>query len=371
MTPVPAPIPGGDSTRPRHRRPSRWLRVLPALTLAAVLTITASTEFTLARDVLALPPAIAWALPVAIDSYVLAALRSGRDVPAAIAVMAGALTAAMGAHLAAPDGQPLPPTIRVLAATGIMTVLVVVAWRVHVLIDDHADDAHDATLAGTAEPRTDTAAATPGTTATAAPVTASVVAVAGGRGVAAPAASPATSASASTRQPAAVAATTSTPRRTLTSSVDRTATSTPSDTKPGLTDAQILADLDGTSPGVRPLMRTYAIGQGRAARLHREATATAQSRTTDPTTTSDQRPDQTTDSNAHQPETEAQKGNPISRTQSERNQHQESEAAIQHDQEKESHPCITDRVGQSRSTDVDEERPATASLSDFARAGER
>jgi hypothetical protein len=81
------------------RRPARWVRALPALTLAAVLTITASTEYGLARTVLALPPAIAWALPVAIDSYVLAALRSGRDVPAALAVMAGALTAATGAHL--------------------------------------------------------------------------------------------------------------------------------------------------------------------------------------------------------------------------------------------------------------------------------
>ncbi len=47
-----------------------------------------------------LRPEIAWALPAAIDSYVLAALHTRRDVPAAITVMTGALMASMGAHLA-------------------------------------------------------------------------------------------------------------------------------------------------------------------------------------------------------------------------------------------------------------------------------
>lgn len=116
----------------------RILRALPALTLLAVMTITASAEYELARTVLALPPAIAWALPVAIDSYVLAALRSGRDVRAAIAVMAGSLFASMGAHLAAAGhGGALPTRVAAPSAAVIMTVLVVVAWRVHVVLLDH------------------------------------------------------------------------------------------------------------------------------------------------------------------------------------------------------------------------------------------
>ena len=92
---------------------NRAIRLLPAITLAAVLTITASAEYELARTVLALAPGIAWALPVAIDSYVLTAFRSGRDVRPALAVMAGALAAAMGAHLATAGqhtGQALPTT---------------------------------------------------------------------------------------------------------------------------------------------------------------------------------------------------------------------------------------------------------------------
>lgn len=115
---------------------SRVLRALPALTLVSVMVITASAEYQLARTVLALPPAIAWALPAAIDSYVLAALRSRRDVPAALAVMGGSLFASMGAHLfAASHGGELPARIAAPAAAAIMTSLVVVAWRVHVLIE--------------------------------------------------------------------------------------------------------------------------------------------------------------------------------------------------------------------------------------------
>ncbi len=121
--------PGGGVLR-------RVLAALPALTLLAVLTITASAEYQLARTVLDLHPQIAWALPAAIDSYVLAALHTRRDVPAAITVMAGALLASMGAHLAQVGraGQPLPVAWTAPLATAIMTVLVIVAWRVHVLI---------------------------------------------------------------------------------------------------------------------------------------------------------------------------------------------------------------------------------------------
>jgi hypothetical protein len=113
----------------------RLLRYLPAITLTAVLTITASAEYQLARQVLGLPPHIAWALPVGVDSYVYAAMRSRRDVGAAVAVMAGSLAAYTTAHLASlHSGGPLPAFVVAPSAAVIMTVLVVVAWRVHVLI---------------------------------------------------------------------------------------------------------------------------------------------------------------------------------------------------------------------------------------------
>ena len=73
--------------------------------------------------------------------------------------MAGALGASTVAHLAAashPDGA-LPPTVVAPAATVIMTVLVVVAWRVHVLIG-HTPPAvppvHAAATAGDVPPTT-------------------------------------------------------------------------------------------------------------------------------------------------------------------------------------------------------------------------
>jgi hypothetical protein len=126
------------TARDASRADVRLLRVLPAVTLLAVLTITASAEYELARTVLNQPAKIAWALPVAVDSYVLAALRARRDVGAALAVMAGALTASMAAHLSLvglPVDARLPGTVTAPLATAIMTVLVVVAWRVHVLVD--------------------------------------------------------------------------------------------------------------------------------------------------------------------------------------------------------------------------------------------
>ncbi len=138
-----------SSKRRRRSAVARLMRGLPAVTLVAVLTITASAEYELACTVLDLSPRIAWALPVAVDSYVLAALHSRKDVAPALAVMAGALAASMGAHLAVashPD-RGLPGALTAPLATAIMTVLVVVAWRVHVLIDTHH---HDDTTGDTA-----------------------------------------------------------------------------------------------------------------------------------------------------------------------------------------------------------------------------
>lgn len=214
----------------RAARPIRGpLRFLPALTLVAVLTITASAEFELARTVLDLPPYIAWALPVAVDSYVLAALRSGRDVVPALAVMAGSLAASMGAHLAsASNDGPLPGHVVAPAATAIMTVLVAVAWRVHVLIEYAIAAApYSRVPASTGTPSTDTPSPAGGAESSPAPVAPALRAVALPPGPEGPTAK---------------------------------------------SDAEILAEIGSPPPSIRELKRQYAIGQTRATRIHRTAT---------------------------------------------------------------------------------------------------
>jgi hypothetical protein len=211
-------------------RPIRGpLRFLPALTLVAVLTITASAEFELARTVLDLPPYIAWALPVAVDSYVLAALRSGRDVVPALAVMAGSLAASMWAHVAAASSDgPLPGHVVAPAATGIMTVLVVVAWRVHVLIEYALAPA----LHSGPDARTGTA---------------------------------------STGTPAPITLVPSSPRAAA-PALRAVAPPTDVDGPPSKSDAEILAEIGSPPPSIRQLKRQYAIGQTRATRIHQTAT---------------------------------------------------------------------------------------------------
>lgn len=113
---------------------TRLVRFLPAITLLAVLTVTASSEYTLARTVLALPWFVAWGVPVAIDSYVVAAVHTGRDVAPAMIVMALSLFAAAGSHAVAGTDGRVPPEIAGPVGVVILSVLVLVAWRVHVLI---------------------------------------------------------------------------------------------------------------------------------------------------------------------------------------------------------------------------------------------
>ena len=370
MTPNQTPAP--RHAQP-HSRPGRWVRLLPALTLAAVLTITASSEYELARTVLAQPPAIAWALPVAIDTYVLTAFRFGRDVRPALAVMAGALTAAMGAHLttALQPGHALPVTVEAPAATAIMTVLVVVAWRVHVLIEH-------ATLSSAPEPA-DAGGATSGRVPTqpelppAAVASAVTPASLGGAASApaiesAPAAAIAASATSAPNVPAPTSALalagalTSQPsapaefagaaavaaRAAAAPARASTLTATPSDAVAGATtdktDEQILAAISGQPPSRRALMRNHGIGQARANRIYETAAARAAK-----TNTSEQEEAMT---------------RTISETAIEDPQEQgpEDHEANEHDEprstEQESHPCITDRVGEARST---EEAPSTHS----------
>lgn len=302
------------TTRRAHKPAGRILRTIPMVALVAVIVITASSEWALARTVLALPPAVAWAVPVAIDSYVVAALRTGRDVGAAMSVMAGALCASTAAHLFAadlPEGEKLPVEVTAPTAAVIMAVLVVVAWRVHVLID-RLDPEHQVAGCHAMEEPTQRApepAASPrrqpvveagpreaaralasaSAPAESASLPAPVSAHPAGRdahgvsalGVPVPgvSVSPVTPAPEGRERPAvsAVSAVSApvaalradarpdTPRSDSTR-VSRTGTRT---------DEEILAEIAVDPPSIRALMRAYGIGQARATRLHQQATGTA------------------------------------------------------------------------------------------------
>jgi hypothetical protein len=338
---------------------TRALRLLPALTLAAVLTITASAEYELARTVLALPPGIAWALPVAIDSYVLTAFRSGRDVRPARAVMAGALTAAMGAHLVTagrPSGHALPVVVTAPAATGIMIVLVVVAWRVHVLIDpattskgsDQVPDAPDVPAAPGALASTPTHLARPsagarGESPSTRPLAASTPAVAADASAATAnasiamnesermhsgsAAAPPSPSSSPTRRSGAAAASSAAPTTKATAAV-------------GASDEQILAALNGPPPSIRALMRDHGIGQARATRIHQAASRdrNQQNNYGDPEEPQDS-PDRSN--------SKIEREEPMQEPGEAMNERRPENQGIE---EQDTHTCITDRVGQSGST---------------------
>lgn len=369
------------TTRPSHGT-ARALRFLPGVTLLAVLTITASAEYELARTVLDLPPQIAWALPAAIDSYVLAALRTRRDVPAAIAVMAGALLAAMGAHLAHnhTGGQPLPAAWTAPLATAIMTVLVVVAWRVHVLLDPHvpheAEPRTRVSVAAAPDPDTGPrpvtrpalpSAATPSTSvpdvapSTPSPSTAPDTPRPGTPAPSTPAARPA----APDTPPVAALAAGNAGTKTPAPVTIRAAAATGPEPA---SDEQILAAITGAPPSIRALMREHGIGQARATRIHRTATArnSATNTTTSTTTTTTTRTrTRTTDpntSNDHQstrnskedqagtpetpPENEIQNDQTETTDERTQNKNQESRTRARIN----THTCITDRAGQPRST---------------------
>lgn len=337
------------AARNRHDVLHRVLRALPALTLLAVLTITASAEYELARTVLDLPPQIAWALPAAIDSYVLAALHTRRDVPAAIAVMAGALTASMAAHLAVANrnGHPLPASWTAPLATAIMTVLVVVAWRVHVLIAAPAP----ATEAGAAAAPSAPHPSADNPTVTATVATTSAVSPATSTRTDARMATSAPSASRALTGAAPIASAASTDRHGV-PDVPRSADPVEA-AAPSASDAQILATITAEPPSMRALMREYGIGQARATRLrrlaqqHHNTNGQDAKKSKTSTTASQQQPENAST------RTEEQQHKAEQHTRNERNPTESPEREGEADRTKtrnESHTGITDRVGQPRST---------------------
>ena len=338
----------------------RVLAALPALTLLAVLTITASAEYALARTVLDLPPQIAWALPAAIDSYVLAALHTRRDVPAAIAVMAGALLASMGAHLAQVGraGQPLPIAWTAPLATAIMTVLVIVAWRVHVLIgpDDRPTAVlpNTATDTDTAHRRTDVPGAAPvsGAALTPSVSAAPVAVVAAAREVPDSVTEPWSAGT--TAVPARFTALDTRPAARASAAQDVSGTRS-------VSDDEILAAIGDEAPSIRALMREHGIGQGRATRLRRTILANqsnAPSRTpTTESTTEPTPPDQKPDEHHEQEENTAGNRQSSQKETIEEEMKNNTQASTDPELHRiaskgmtDTHTCITDRMGNSRST---------------------
>ena len=105
-------------------RLTRLARFLPWLSLAAALALTAQAEWTLALAV-GWHRWVAWCAPLALDAYVVAAFRAGKDRAYALSLMAAAVFAAHAVPVAFPAGLPW-------WIAGVCSVIPpVVAWRVH------------------------------------------------------------------------------------------------------------------------------------------------------------------------------------------------------------------------------------------------
>jgi hypothetical protein len=113
------------STRTGERRD--WtFRLLTAVSIVSALVLTAQAEWTLAGAV-GWDVHVAWAWPAALDTYVLAAFRAGRDRAWALALMATSVASAHAVAVAFPAGLPWQ------IAGAVSTIPPLVAWRVHEL----------------------------------------------------------------------------------------------------------------------------------------------------------------------------------------------------------------------------------------------
>jgi hypothetical protein len=110
-------------------RPSAVERYGPWVALYAAIALTASGEFELATLV-GFPGWIAWALPTAIDVYVVQAMRRHRDVAGALVLMVAtnAIYHLAASGLFGVTGAGLPAWWLVVLVAAIAPVIV---WRVH------------------------------------------------------------------------------------------------------------------------------------------------------------------------------------------------------------------------------------------------
>lgn len=121
-------------------------RVLAVVALVAALVLTAQAEWTLAMAV-GWSVYVAWAAPVTLDAYVVAAFRAGRDRGWALALMSAAVFAAHAAPVAFPGGFPW------WLAGACSVVPPIVAWRVHELwLGDRPEPAAEAVAVSAPQP---------------------------------------------------------------------------------------------------------------------------------------------------------------------------------------------------------------------------
>lgn len=119
-------------------------RVLLYGALAAAFVLTASAEYSVAVA-MHFGAWVSYAFPVAVDAYVLAAVRTRREVPAAIT---GMVAVNVLAHLVNADLVP----VNWVTVSALSAVAPVIVWRVH-----HLMDARTGTGTVSPEPETDTA----------------------------------------------------------------------------------------------------------------------------------------------------------------------------------------------------------------------
>lgn len=113
-----------------------WLSSLRHLSMVAGLSLTAHAHWYLAVEVLHFPALLGWTLPLAVDAYLLAALRAWtespdrrhRDLVWAL-ILDGVAVA--GSHAASQIAVPAPWRAGLAAAVGVIVVLAM--WRAHAL----------------------------------------------------------------------------------------------------------------------------------------------------------------------------------------------------------------------------------------------
>lgn len=122
-----------------------WVRALPPLVVAGVLTITTPETYRLAYDLLGLPVPVltSAALPLVIDGYAVAALRFHRDRLAALGLLG--IMVAMSVVMHTVGAENISTAARAAMAVVVVGVIVVIMARVHDLI--HARSAAVARVA--------------------------------------------------------------------------------------------------------------------------------------------------------------------------------------------------------------------------------
>jgi hypothetical protein len=103
---------------------------LADVALVCVLAITSWSEYHFGTRVLGLPWWLALCVPGAVDCYVVAAMRARQDIGCALTLLIVSVFGSTASHLVQLDS-----TVKVVAAGGFVSVLGIVLWRVHVLLD--------------------------------------------------------------------------------------------------------------------------------------------------------------------------------------------------------------------------------------------